>query len=269
MNFERLSPITNKLRAVKHPIEIDLIQKACDITEIGFRRVLGFVKPGVGEWEIEAEFIHEFIKNKSKGFAYAPIIGAGHNACVLHYLENNYTTADGDMILMDVAAEYANWKSDMTRTIPANGKFTARQKDVYNAVLRTLRYADSILRPGTCPHQYHKDVVAYMETELIGLGLIDAEEAKKQDDTKPLVRKYYMHGTSHQLGLAVHDVSAPNEPYAVGQVLTIEPGIYIREENLGIRLENNYLIGEKSNTDLMANIPIEVEEIEALMTANK
>ena len=269
MNYERLSPITDRLRSIKHPIEIELIQKACDITEKGFRRVLEFVKPGVGEWEIEAEFIHEFTRNKSKGFAYTPIVGGGHNACVLHYIANNCEVKDGDVILMDVGAEYANWNSDMTRSIPVNGKFTDRQKDVYNAVLRTMRYADSILRPGVYPADYQKDVRAFMEKELIGLGLIDAEEAKKQDESKPLVSKYFMHGTSHHLGLAVHDVSDTKEPFAVGQVLTIEPGIYIREENLGIRLENNVVIGEESNTDLMANIPIEADEIEALMAANK
>lgn len=265
MRYERLSPITNRLRAVKHPIELEIMQKACDITEKGFRRVLEFIKPGVGEWEIEAELIHDFTRNKSKGFAYTPIIGSGHNACVLHYISNNCVTKDGEVILMDVAAEYANWNSDMTRSVPVNGKFTDRQKDVYNAVLRTMRYADSILRPGTYPADYQKNVRAFMENELIGLGLIDAEEAKKQDESRPLVSKYFMHGTSHQIGLAVHDVSDVNAPFAVGQVLTIEPGIYIREENLGIRLENNYVIGEEKNIDLMASIPVEAEEIEALM----
>ncbi len=265
MNYERLSQITNRLRDIKHPIEINLMQKACDITEKGFRRVLKFVKPGVGEWEIEAEFIHEFTKNKSKGFAYTPIIGSGSNACVLHYITNNCIVKDGDIILMDVAAEYANWNSDMTRSIPANGKFTQRQKDVYNAVLRTMRFADSILRPGTYPAEYQNQVKAFIEKELINLGLIDPDEAKQQSASKPLVSKYFMHGTSHQIGLTVHDVSDPKAPFREGQVLTIEPGIYIPEENLGIRLENNYIIGKKRNIDLMANIPIEVDEIESLM----
>lgn len=267
-NFERLAPITYKLRAVKHEEEIKMMQKACDITEKGFLRVLNFIKPGVGEWEIEAELQHEFVRNKSKGFAYTPIIGSGANACVLHYIENKDIVKDGDIILMDVAAEYGNWQSDLTRSVPANGKFTDRQRAVYDAVLRALRYANSILRPGIYPQDYQKKMVAYMETELISLGLIDAEEATKQDDSKPLVKKYFMHGTSHHIGLDVHDVSLPNTPFEVGNVLTIEPGIYIREENLGIRLENDFLIGAKQNVDLMESIPIEADEIEALMAAN-
>lgn len=263
--FKPLAPLIHKLRVTKHQLEIEKIQHACDITEKGFRRVLGFIKPNVGEWEIEAEFIHEFTRNNSKGFAYTPIIGSGFNACVLHYIDNNNIVKDGEVILMDVAAEYANWNADMTRAVPVNGKFTDRQRAVYNAVLRALRYADSILRPGVQQKDYQQKMLEFMEGELINLGLIDAEEAKKQDDSKPLVRKYFMHGTSHHLGLDVHDVCPPDTPFELGQVLTIEPGIYIREENLGIRLENNFLIGEKSNTDLMANIPIEADEIEALM----
>lgn len=263
--FEPLAPHIHKLRVTKHPLEIEKLQQACDITEKGFRRVLEFIKPGVGEWEIEAEYIHEFTRSNSKGFAYTPIIGSGFNACVLHYIDNNNIVKDGDVLLMDVGAEYANWNADMTRSVPVNGKFTDRQRAVYDAVLRTLRYCDTILRPGVCPKEYQKKVLQFMEGELIGLGLIDAEEAKKQDETKPLVKKYFMHGTSHHLGLDVHDVCPPDTLFDVGQVLTIEPGIYIREENLGIRLENDFLIGEKENTDLMANIPIEADEIEALM----
>ena len=263
--FKALAPLIHKLRATKHPLEVEKIQHACDITEKGFRRVLGFIKPDVGEWEIEAEFIHEFTRNNSKGFAYTPIIGSGFNACVLHYIDNNNIVKDGEVILMDVAAEYANWNADMTRAVPVNGKFTGRQRAVYNAVLRALRYADSILRPGVQPKDYQQKMLEFMEGELIDLGLINAEEAKKQDESKPLVKKYFMHGTSHHLGLDIHDVCPPDTPFEVGQVLTIEPGIYIREENLGIRLENNFLIGEKNNTDLMANIPIEADEIEALM----
>ncbi len=264
-NFERLSPIMHLLRSHKHPVEINIMQKACDITEKGFRRVLGFIKPGVGEWEIEAELIHEFTKNKSKGFAYTPIIASGKNACVLHYIDNSCEVKDGEIILMDTAAEYANWNSDMTRSVPANGKFTDRQRAVYDAVLRTLRYANTILRPGLLPNDYQAKVREFMETELIQLGLIDAEEAKKQDTSKPLVSKYFMHGTSHHIGIAVHDVSVQNTPFAVGQVLTIEPGIYIRDEDLGIRLENCVVIGENENIDLMESIPIEADEIEALM----
>ncbi len=264
-NFERLSPIMHLLRSQKHQVEIDVMQKACDITEKGFRRVLGFIKPGVGEWEIEAELIHEFTMNKSKGFAYTPIIASGKNACVLHYIENNCVAKDGEVILMDTAAEYANWNSDLTRSVPVNGKFTARQRAVYDAVLRTLRYANTILRPGTLPKDYQTKVREFMEKELISLGLIDAQEAKKQDASKPLVSKFFMHGTSHHIGLAVHDVSVENTPFAVGQVLTIEPGIYIHAEDLGIRIENCVVIGEDENIDLMATIPIEADDIEALM----
>ncbi|MGB0991766.1 MAG: aminopeptidase P family protein [Akkermansiaceae bacterium] len=264
--YERLAPLMHRLRMIKGEEEVKMMQKACDITEGGFRRILEFVKPGVGEWEVEAEYVHEFISNKSKGFAYSPIIGSGKNACVLHYLENNQVCQDGDMLLMDVAAEYGNWNADMTRTIPVNGKFTDRQRAVYNAVLRILRKCNTILRPGILPSDYQKQVVAMMEEELIGLGLIDAEEAKKQDESKPLVKKYFMHGTSHHLGLDVHDVSPPEEPVAEGMVFTIEPGIYIREEDLGVRLENDVLIGKDENIDLMANIPIEADEIESLMS---
>lgn len=267
-NYERLAPLMHRLRITKDPEEIRMLQKACDITEAGFRRILGFVQPGVGEWEVEAEYIHEFLRGKSKGFAYNPIIGSGKNACILHYLDNHHVCQDGDMLLMDVGAEYGNWNADMTRTIPVNGKFTDRQREVYNSVLTVMRKCNDILRPGLMPDTYQKLVVEFMEEELIKLGLIDPEEAKKQDEEKPLVKKYFMHGTSHHLGLDVHDVCPPNEPYAEGMLLTIEPGIYIREENLGIRLENDILICEESNIDLMANIPIEADDIEALMAKN-
>lgn len=265
--YERLAPLMHKLRMIKDPEEIKMLQKACDITEDGFRRILTFVKPGVGEWEIEAEYMHEFLRQKSKGFAYSPIIGSGKNACVLHYLENKEVCQDGDLLLMDVAAEYANWNADMTRTIPVNGKFTDRQRAVYNSVLVVFHKANSILRPGILPSDYQLQVLEFMEEELIKLGLIDAEEAKNQDDSKPLVKKYFMHGTSHHLGLDVHDVCPPEEPVAEGMVFTIEPGIYIREENLGIRLENDFVIQKDGNLDLMANIPIEADDIEALMNA--
>jgi Xaa-Pro aminopeptidase len=264
-NFKRLAPLMHKLRIIKDAEEIKIMQKACNITESGFRRVLQFIKPGVGEWEIEAEFMHEFLCKKSRRFSYLPIIASGKNACVLHYLENDQICQDGDLILMDVGAEYGNWHSDMTRTVPANGKFTPRQRAVYESVLRILRKANDILRPGIRPLDYQKQVIGLMEEELISLGLIDAEEAKKQGPGKPLVRHYFMHGASHHIGLDVHDVCPHNEPVAEGMVFTIEPGIYIPEENLGIRLENNVVIGKDSNFDLMANIPIEPDDIEALM----
>jgi Xaa-Pro aminopeptidase len=263
--YRRLAPLIYGLRSVKSNEEVEFTQIACDITEAGFRRVLGFVKPGVGEWEVEAEFIHEFIKRGSHGFAYSPIIAGGLNACILHYIPNDQILEDGDLLLLDVAAEYGGWNADMTRTIPVSGKFTPRQKDVYNAVLRIMRFAVSILRPGVFIADYQKMVIAQMDRELIGLGLYTAEEAAAAPKDKPLVKKYFMHGTSHHLGIDVHDVSPPNQPVAAGMIFTIEPGIYIPEEGMGVRLENDYLIGEKENIDLMANIPIEADEIEMLM----
>lgn len=266
--YERLSRLMHRLRMIKDEEEIEIIRKACKITEAGFRRVLGFVKPGVGEWEIEAELIHEFIRRGSRGFAYPPIIGSGPAACVLHYLENDKSCQEGDLLLLDVAAEYAGWASDMTRTIPVSGKFSPRQRQVYDAVLRILRAANGLLRPGNTPAEYQQQVIGITEKELIGLGLFTTEEAAEQGPDKPLVKKYFMHGVSHHLGLDVHDVSTPNEAFAEGMVFTIEPGIYIREENLGVRLENDVFIGKDGNLDLMADIPIEADEIEALMAEN-
>jgi len=263
--YERLAPLMHRLRAIKDAEEIRMIQKACDITEAGFRRALGFIKPGVGEWEIEAELLHEFVRRGSRGFAYTPIIGSGGSSCVLHYVENDKVCRDGDILLMDVAAEYAGWNSDLTRAVPVNGRFTKRQREVYDAVLRVFRGANELLRPGVTPVDYQKEVVGLMERELVELGLFSAREAKAQGPDKPLVKKYFMHGISHHLGLDVHDVSPPHEPIAEGMVLTIEPGIYIREENLGIRLENDVLVGKNRNLDLMANIPIDPDEIESLM----
>ncbi|MEX1048533.1 MAG: aminopeptidase P N-terminal domain-containing protein [Akkermansiaceae bacterium] len=265
--YERLAPLLHRLRITKEAEEIRCLQRACDITGQGFRRVLGFLKPGVGEWEIEAELLHEFVRNGSRGFAYSPIIGAGKNACVLHYVENDKRCQDGDMVLMDVAAEYAGWASDLTRTVPVNGKFSQRQREVYDAVLRVFRGANEILRPGNTPMEYQKQVIELMEGELVGLGLFTAREAREQGPEKALVKKYFMHGTSHHLGLDVHDVCPPHEPFAEGMVFTIEPGIYIREEAIGLRLENDVVIGKDVNFDLMGNIPIEAEEIEALMQA--
>ena len=221
----------------------------------------------MGEWEVEAELLHEFVRRGSRGFAYQPIIGSGKNACVLHYVSNESVCKDGEMLLLDVAAEYAGYASDLTRTIPVNGRFTARQRDVYTSVLRVMRSANQILRPGNTPMEYQKQVIEIMEEELIRLKLIDAKEAKKQGPEKHLVKKYFMHGTSHHMGLDVHDVAPPHEPYAEGMVFTIEPGIYIREENMGIRLENDVVIGATKNFDLMSNIPIEIEDIEQLMAA--
>lgn len=263
--YDRLAPIMRKLRPIKSQLEIDAIQHACNITEKGFRRLLNFVKPGVMEYEIEAELAHEFLINRSRGFAYEPIIASGFNACVLHYVQNNQECKDGDVILMDIGAEYANYASDMTRCVPVSGKFTQRQKDVYNAVLRVMKGATAMLTPGTLHNEYHEEVGKMMESELIGLGLLDKNDVLKQDPKNPLYKQYFMHGTSHHLGLDVHDVEERNRPFEAGMVLTVEPGIYIREESLGIRLENDVLITENGQHDLMANIPLEAEEIEGLM----
>jgi Xaa-Pro aminopeptidase len=263
--YERLAPLLHRQRIIKDAEEIKMLQRACDITEAGFRRLLGFIKPGVGEWEIEAELLHEFVRRGSRGFAYGPIIGSGKNACCLHYVDNDKVCKDGDMILMDVAAEYAGWASDLTRTVPVNGKFTKRQREVYDSVLRVFHGANDILRPGNTPMEYQKQVVELMERELVNLGLFSAKDARAQGPDKALVKKYFMHGTSHHLGLDVHDVSPPHVPFAEGMVFTIEPGIYIREEGLGVRLENDVVIGKKANFDLMGKIPIEAEEIEMLM----
>ncbi|MCH7534914.1 MAG: Xaa-Pro dipeptidase, partial [Bacteroidetes bacterium] len=265
INIGFSAPIMHDLRAIKSEIEVALIQKACDITEKGFRRILGFIKSGVMEYEIEAELSHEFISNRSRGFAYAPIIASGFNACVLHYVENNQPCKEGDIILMDVGAEYGNYASDLTRSVPANGKYSERQADVYNAVLRVMRQSVEMLVAGNNLNDYHKAVGEIMQNELIGLGLLNADEVANQDSEKPLYKKYFMHGTSHHLGLDVHDVADMDRPFEPGMVFTCEPGIYIREESLGIRIENDYLITENGAVDLMANIPIEIEEIEALM----
>lgn len=265
--YERSAPILFKLRAIKHTIEIDLIQQACQITEKAFRRVLKFVKPNVWEYEIEAEMIHEMLINRSKGFAYSPIIASGKNACVLHYTENNKQCKDGEVILIDAAAEYANYASDMTRCIPVNGKFTKRQKEVYKSVLFVLNEATKLLKPGMTFEKYNKEVGKLMTEELLKLKLITKEDVKKQTDEKPAYKKYFMHGTSHFLGLDVHDVGFFYEPMQAGMVFTCEPGIYIPEENLGIRLENNILITKNGQINLMKNIPIEPEEIEELMNS--
>ncbi len=264
--YDRLSPFMHELRIIKDEIEVQQLQKATDITEAGFRRALGFIKPGVGEWEIEAEYMHEFLRSRSRGFAYPPIIGSGKNACVLHYVENSCVCADGDMLLMDVGAEWANWNADMTRTVPVNGRFSPRQRDVYDACLSVFKGSCDILRPGITPKEWADQTIEMMEVALIGIGLIDVKEAKEQDPlTKPLVKKYYMHGIGHHLGLDVHDVCPPHEPVREGMVFTVEPGIYIREEGMGVRIENDILIGKDANIDLFKNIPVEAEEIEELM----
>ncbi len=262
------NPILQRLRSVKDPIELDLLQKASDITEKGMRRVLKFVKPGVTEYEIEAEFMHEFLRNRSKGFAYTPIIASGNNANVLHYIENNQTCNDGDLILLDVGAEYANYASDMTRTIPVNGKYNKRQREVYEAVNRVKNEATKLLVPGTIWADYHVEVGKLMTSELLGLGLIDKADVQNEDPNWPAYKKYFMHGTSHHMGLDTHDYGLLWEPMKANMVFTVEPGIYIPEEGFGIRLEDDVVIQENGEPfNLMRNIPIEAEEIEDIMNS--
>ncbi|WP_258098804.1 aminopeptidase P family protein [Marinoscillum pacificum] len=263
--YERLAPIIYDLRTIKSETEVKLIEHACHITEQGFRRILETVEPGVWEYEVEAEYAHKFLSNRSKGFAYTPIIAGGFNACVLHYIENNQQLKDGDLMLMDVGAEYANYNADMTRTIPVNGRFTKRQRQVYDAVLRVKNQATDLLKPGSAIPEYHAAVGELMTEELIELGLIDRTDVKNQDPEWPAYKRYFMHGTSHHLGLDVHDVASIYKKFEPGMVFTVEPGIYIREENIGIRLEDNILITKDGHRNLMRNIPIHADEIEDLM----
>ena len=267
--YERCGPLMASLRAVKHELETEALRAACDITDKAFRRVLGFVKPGVTEYEVEAEIYHEFIRNRATGHAYTPIIASGASACVLHYTDNNKIMNDGEVALLDFGADYANYAADLTRSIPVNGKFTKRQRDVYEAVLRVMKAATKMLVVGNVIPKYHEEVGKVMEEELIMLGLLDAAAVKKQDPRQPLYKKYFMHGTSHFLGLDVHDIGNRYEPMKAGNVFTCEPGIYIPEEGLGIRIENDILITEKGPVDLMAKIPVEADEIEELMAKNK
>jgi Xaa-Pro aminopeptidase len=264
-NYGRSGAIMARLRSIKAEAEIQAMSVAMSITEKAFRRVLEFTRPGVMEYEIEAEIIHEFIRNRATGHAYTPIIASGKSACVLHYNDNNQECKDGDVILMDFGAEYANYAADLTRSIPVNGKFTARQRDVYNAVLKVMKAATKMLVPGNTIEKYHREVGLVMEQELIGLGLLNKEEVAKQNPETPLYKKYFMHGTSHFLGLDVHDIGDRYSPMLAGMVFTCEPGIYIPEEGLGIRLENDILITEKGQIDLMASIPLEADDIESLM----
>jgi len=262
------APIMHKIRSVKDSIELEAMQRACDITKAGVNRLLRFIKPGVWEHHIEAELLHEFLMNSSKGFAYTPIVASGGNACVLHYIENNKECKDGDVILLDVGAEYANYASDLTRCIPVNGKFTVRQKEVYNAVLHVKNEAEKLLVPGTMMVDYHKEIGHLMEEQLVKLGLISMDDIKNQDPDWPAYKKYFMHGTSHFIGLDTHDVGLWTEPIEAGMVFTCEPGIYIPEENLGIRLEDD-LVVQKSGApfNLMGDIPLEADEIESIMNS--
>lgn len=264
--WAKSNPILQRLRSVKDQIELDILQKACNITEKGFRRALDFVKPGVWEYEIEAEFMHEFLRNRSRGFAYTPIIASGNNANVLHYVVNNQQCKDGDVLLLDVGAEYANYSSDMTRTIPVNGRFTKRQREVYEAVLRVKDEATKMLVPGNYWKEFHVEVGKLMTKELLDLKLIDKADVKNENPEWPAYKKYFMHGTSHHMGLDTHDYGILWEPFEANMVFTVEPGIYIPEEGFGVRLEDDVVVQENGEPfNLMQNIPIEVEEIEDLM----
>ncbi len=262
------NPILQRLRSIKHPLELEVMQKACTITEKGFRRILNYTKPGQWEYELEAEFLHEFLMNKSRGFSYTPIIAGGKNATVLHYIENKEQLKTGDLILIDVGAEYANYASDMSRTIPVSGKFSDRQKQIYNTVNKVKKEATNLLVPGTIWKDYHVEVGKLMTSELLDLGLLDKADVQNENPDWPAYKKYFMHGTSHNIGLDTHDYGLLNEPMKANQVFTVEPGIYLPEENMGIRLEDDVVIQEKgAPKNLMANIPIEIGEIEDLMNS--
>ncbi len=267
-SWAKSNPILQRLRSVKHALELEALQTACNITNSGFRRVLNFIKPGVWEYQIEAEYMHEFLNNRSKGFAYTPIIASGNSANVLHYIENNRQCKDGDLILMDVGAEYANYSSDMTRTVPVNGRFTKRQREVYDAVNRVKNQATALLVPGAFWKEYHVEVGKLMTSELLGLGLLDKADVQNEDPEWPAYKKYFMHGTSHHMGLDTHDYGILWEPISANMVFTVEPGIYIPEEGFGVRLEDDVVVQQTGAPfNLMRDIPIEAEEIEDLMNA--
>jgi len=258
-----------RLRAVKSPIEVGLIQQAAAITGKAFRRLLGFIQPGVWEFEIEAEIWHEFLRHRSRGPVFQTIVASGAESCTLHYVKNDRQCRDGDLVLIDFGAEYANYAGDLTRTLPVNGRFTPRQRAVYDAVLRVQKASIQMLRPGNTLEAYTAEVGHLMETELIGLGLLDAEKVKGQSKDQPLYKKYFPHGASHHLGLDVHDYGDKFRPFESGMVFTCEPGIYIREEGIGVRIENDILITDQGPMDLTADIPREADEIEALMGITK
>ena len=268
-HYERLAPIMQDLRAVKSPSEIELIRKACGITEQAFQRLLRFVRPGVWEYEIEAEIVHEFMRHRSRGPAFETIVASGIDSCTLHYVKNDKQCNDGDLVLIDFGAEYANFASDVTRTIPVNGKFSKRQKQVYNAVLRIQKAAIKMLKPGNTLQKYQKDVVKLVEAELIRLGVLKKADVKKQSEESPLYKKFFPHGTSHHLGLDVHDYGDVYRKFVPGMVLTCEPGIYIRDESIGVRIENDILITQKGPIDLTRAIPREAHVIEKLMNQGK
>lgn len=264
-HYERLAPIMHHLRAVKSPPEIQLIKEACAITEKAFRRLLGFIRPGVWEYEVEAEMVHEFMRNRSRGPAFETIVASGLDSCTLHYVKNDKRLKSGDVVLIDFGAEYANYAADVTRTVPVNGKFSKRQKEVYNAVLKIQKAAIQMIKPGNSLEAYHEKVVKLVEAELVRLGVLKKADIKKQPEDSPLYKKFFPHGISHHLGLDVHDYGDKRRKFEPGMVFTCEPGIYIRHEAIGVRIENDILITRKGPVDLTEHIPREVEEIEDLM----
>lgn len=263
--YHRAQPILKKLMMTKSVLELELTQQAINITSKAFRRVLEFIKPGIMEFEIEAEITHEFLRNRANGHAYDPIIASGPNNCVLHYIQNNQECQSGDLVLMDFGAEYANYAADLTRTVPVNGQFSPRQREVYDAVLKILNEAKQMLVPGATLEEYKKDVVQLFESALIDLKLLTRKEIEAQTAEAPLYKKYFMHGISHFLGMEVHDPADHYAPIQAGMLFTCEPGIYIPEERIGIRLENNIIVTDEGPFDLMTNIPIHPEEIEEMM----
>jgi len=263
-DYRRLAPLMHRLRVEKSEDEIELIRRACEITKAGFLRAAARVKPGVGEYEVEAEWAHEFIRRRAK-FAYPPIAASGARSCILHYVQNDQTCHKGEVLLMDVGASYANYAADLTRTVPVSGRFTRRQRQVYRSVLSVLRAVIRLARPGMLHRDWQKQAEALITDELLTLNLLKPADVRKQTPDKPACKKHFMHGIGHPLGLDVHDVGHLSEPFAPGWVLTVEPGIYIPEEGFGIRLENDILITTEEPIDLMADIPIEADEIEELM----
>lgn len=264
-NYKRSARILKELRAIKTPLEIEVMQKAMDITDVTFRRLLQFIRPGVMEYEIEAEIMHSFLSQRATGQAYGSIIASGDRARTLHYVENNQECKDGELILMDFGAEYGNYCADLTRTVPVNGKFGRRQKTIYNACLHLHHYAASILKPGISILDYTEKVGDEASIVFQKIGLLRKSDVKNESPDNRAYRKYLYHGISHHLGIDVHDLGTRTEPVKAGMVFTIEPGIYIEEEKIGIRIENNFWITKNGNKDLMKNIPITAEDIEALM----
>jgi len=264
-NYARAAKILKDLRGIKTKEEVEVIQKAIDITDLTFRRLLGFIKPGIMEYEIEAEIVHSFLSNRATGEAYGSIIASGDRARTLHYVSNNQQCKDGELILMDFGAAYGGYNADLTRTVPVNGKFTKRQKIVYNACLHLHNYAKSILKPGISIIDYTDLVGEEATQQFLKIGLLRKADVKNEDKENRAYRKYLYHGISHHLGIDVHDLGTRTEPVKAGMVFTVEPGIYIEEEQMGIRIENNLWITKNGHIDLMKNIPITVEEIEGMM----